>query len=53
MGNLFSSSTEPEQASPAPVFDTPETPAPATTGGKKSRRKTRRGGKKSKGKGRK
>ena len=53
MGNLFSSSSEPTQPSPAPVFDSPESSTPAPTGGKKGRRKTRRGGKKGKGKGRK
>lgn len=53
MGNMFSTApAQPEPTSPGPVF---EEQAPATTmgGRKKSRSKTRRGGKKNKGKGRK
>lgn len=51
---MFSSApAQPEPTSPGPVFEE-QAPA-ATMGGKKgkSRRKTRRGGKKNKGKGRK
>jgi hypothetical protein len=48
MGAMFSSSSEPEQqSSPAPVFESEQGAAPATMGGKKGRRKTRRGGRKS------